>query len=506
MSHVAHIVSAVGSITRIFAVIMLAPAVIAMLYEPWDYRLLGGLRVPRNAIVFTVTAALAGTLWYVVDWFNRGREKGGLQEREAYVSVGIGWLFLVVLAMVPFLLSGMFGRVEDAFFEAMSGLTATGATVLTGVYEDMPRSLMFWRALLQYLGGMGIIVLSVALLTRLTHGGSPLVAAEFTGPAMQRIRPRLAETAKTLWKVYGILTAACIVAYFLAMRFHAGLATSDAIFDAVTHTFTTLSTAGFSNHADSVAFYGSWVLEVLVIVFVLGAGTNFALHYFWLKGDWRRILKDPEWRFFIGIWAFTTLAATGLLWQAGTGLVDAFRGAAFTTASIGTSLGYVTMDYDQWPDLARFLLILLMFTGASAGSTSGGIKVLRVLLLMKMLRRQLRKLVHPRAVIPVRLGRKVVPDEALMNVTAFFFAFLTIWLVGAAFLIATDPMLDVFDGAVAAASAMGNTGPAMGAVGPTDTFEPLAASSKVALALMMWFGRLELFAALLVFSPASWKN
>jgi trk system potassium uptake protein TrkH len=199
-------------------------------------------------------------------------------------------------------------------------------------------------------------------------------------------------------------------------------------------------------------------------------------------------------------------ATTGLLWRTGAGVLGSLRDAAFTVASIGTSLGYVTTDYDQWPDLARFPLILLMFTGASAGSTSGGIKVLRVLLLLKMLQRQLRKLVHPRAVIPVRVGRKVIPEEALLNVTAFFFAFLTIWLVGAAFIIATDPKLDLFDGAVAAASAMGNTGPAMGVVGPTQTFEPLMASSKVVLALLMWFGRLELFAALLVFLPSSWKN
>lgn len=506
MSHVAHIIGAVGSITRIFALLLLVPAFIALAYEPWDFRVFPGLRVPRNSLVFGVTSAMAGILWFGVSWFNRGREKGGLQEREAYVSVGIGWLFLVLLAMIPFKLSGMLPAIEDAFFEAMSGLTATGATVLTGVYEDVPKSLMFWRALLQYLGGMGIIVLSVALLSRLTHGGSLLVAAEITGPTMQRIRPRLAETAKTLWKIYAILSGVCMLAYFVAMKFHSGLGWGDAAFDAVLHTFTTLSTAGFSNHSASLGFYDSWIVEAIAIVFVLVAGTNFALHYFWMKGDWRRLWNDPEWRFFIGLWAFSTLAATGLIWRAGTGIVEAFRGAAFTVASIGTSLGYVTVDYDQWPDGARFILILLMFTGASAGSTSGGIKVLRVLLLMKMLQRQLQKLLHPRAVIPVRIGRKVIPEDALMNVTAFFFAFLTIWLVGAGLIITVDPALDLFDGAVAAASAMGNTGPAMGVVGPTETFAPLHPVSKVALGLMMWFGRLELFAALLVFSPGSWKN
>jgi trk system potassium uptake protein TrkH len=499
------ILAAVGQIVRIFGVTFLIPFLAALVYEPWDMTL-GPLKMPANGWLFLGCFIFSFWIALPIQYFTRHVAKEDLQDKEAYLTVGIGWILLTAVASIPFMASGILPNPADAFFEAMSGLTATGATVISMQLEEVPKSIMLWRALLQYIGGMGIIVLSVAVLARLTHGGSQLLQAETPGPSVTRIRPKLAQTAKTLWGVYAIFSVALFIILFLLMRLEVGLSAGDAFYDALIHTFTTIATGGFSNHSTSVAFFDSWLVEVTMVLFMLIAGSNFALHYHLLQGDWRRLVKDSEWRFFIGMFFGVVAILTALVWANGAGLLESFRGAGFTTASISTSGGFVTQDYDQWPDAAKIIIILLMFTGATAGSTSGGMKVVRIILLMKVVHRELRKLLHPRAVMPIRMGHKVIKEETVMTVIAFFFSFITLWLLGAVFLISTDPMLNLIDGAALAASAMGNTGPALGVVGPTDNMAGLLVSSKIAVSLMMWIGRLEVFTALILFSPASWKN
>lgn len=503
------VLSAVGDITRIFSFTLAVPFLFAWLYDPRDTLILGRLAVPRHALTFLATFLAATLFWVPVKLLTRDTEDEEMQDREAYLTVGVGWLVLTVIAAIPFWLSGVLPHPADAFFEAMSGLTTTGATVIPGALEEVPKSIMLWRAQLQYLGGMGIIVLSVALLARLTQGGLQLLQAEAPGPSVTRIRPKLAQTAKTLWLVYA--AASLVLALLiLALLLGRGVGTADALYDAVLHTFTTLSTGGFSNHSTSIAAFDSWLFEAVIILGMLVAGSNFTLLYYLGHRQWRRLVRDPEWRFFMATVAGVTLVATGLLWRAAGWAWDealpALRGASFTVTSIATSTGFSTVDFDAWPDAAKTLLLILMLTGATAGSTSGGLKAVRILLLMKIVRRQVRRLLHPRAVIPIRLGGRVLKEETLMTVVAFFFAYLTIAMVGAIFVTATDPVLDLISGTTGAISMMGNTGPALGVLGPTGGYWDLLWSSKLVYAFMMWFGRLEVFAALLLFSPSAWKN
>ncbi len=499
------VLAAISQIIRLFSVTFTVPMFIALAYDPWDSTL-GAIRLPSTLWPFLVAMILCLGLAFLFDALTKKVEKEELQDKEAYLTVGIGWLVLTLIAALPFWASQVLPNFVDAFFEAMSGLTTTGATVIAGELEAVPHSVMIWRALLQYLGGMGIIVLSVALLARLTQGGLQLLQAEAPGPSVTRVRPKLAQTAKSLWGVYGLLSAVLFFVLFTVMKFQVGLGWGDAFYDALLHTFTTISTGGFSNHTASIAFFDSWLLEAFLIVFMLIAGSNFTLHYYAMRGDWRRLLKDDEWRFFIGIYVVSMIALTIFVWAQDGFLASAFRGAAFTTAAIGTGTGYATADYDLWPDTARLVLIILMFTGAAAGSTSGGLKVIRILILLKLVSRQMRKLLHPRAVIPIRVGGRALKEETVSTAIAFFFSVLTIWLIGTFIAVTTDPLLNLFDGAVGAASMISNVGPAMGVIGPTDNYSQLLPTTKLTFAFMMWIGRLEVFTALILFIPNTWKN
>ncbi len=499
------VLAAIGQIVRLFSVTFVVPIVIALLYDPWDSSFLF-IPLPATVLPFILAMLLCLGLSYLFEALTRRVEKEDLQDKEAYLTVGIGWLVLTAIAALPFWASGVLPNLIDAFFEAMSGLTTTGATVIAGSLDAVPKSVMIWRAFLQFLGGMGIIVLSVALLARLTHGGLQLLQAEAPGPSLTRVQPKLAQTAKTLWGVYGILSIAVFLILLLVMKFHVGFAWSDAFYDALLHTFTSISTGGFSNHSTSIAFFDSWLLEAFLIVFMLIGGSNFTLHYYAMRGDWRRLVKDKEWQFFIAIYLTSMVTLTLLVWGDGATFLDSLRGASFTAAAIGTGTGYATADYDLWTDTARLILIVLMFTGATAGSTSGGLKVIRILILLKLVGRQIRKLLHPRAVIPIRIGGKPLKEETVMTVIAFFFSVLTIWMAGSFVVITTDPNLNLFDGAVGAASMISNVGPAMGVIGPTDNYAELLPSTKVIFSLLMWVGRLEVFTALLLFAPSTWKN
>ena len=498
------ILHATAEVARVFSLLMVLPIIIAFAYEPHDLSVLG-LAMPRNVLVFLASGLLMALYWLPVQVGTSAVKDDDLQDREAYLVVGIGWLILTLFAMMPFLLSRTFDSPVDAWFETMSGLTTTGATVMTGTLEDMPKSIMFWRGLLQYIGGMGIIVLSVAILARLTHGGVQLLQAETPGPSVTKLAPKLAQTAKTLWAVYALFSGILFL-ILLGLFLQQEIPWGEAFYDALLHTFTTLSTGGFSNHTASIAYYDSWIVEVVIIAFMLVAGSNFTLHYYALHGDFRQMLRDREWRFFMITFATVTIVSTGLLWRVGGDLVGGLRGSAFTVASLSTSTGFITVDFNAWPDTIRLLFVVLMLTGATAGSTAGGMKLVRILLLMKVVRREIRKLLHPRAVIPIRMAGRVLKEETLFTAIAFFFSFVTIWMIGAGLLITIEPDIGAFDGAVLAASSIGNTGPSMGFIGPTDSYAGLSALSKFIVTALMWFGRLEIFTGLLLFSPAAWRR
>lgn len=504
MMHPMRIVAAMGAITRLWSFTLLVPVLVAFAYEPWAFDV-GPFAVPRNALVFIAAFGATALFWGPVTHFTRDIRREDMQDREAYLTVGIGWLVLSGFAMLPFILSGVLVNPIDAFFEAMSGFTTTGATVIEGRLDALPKSVMFWRSGLQFLGGMGIIVLSVALLARLSTGGTSLFTAEAPGTTVTRIQPKLAQTAKALWKVY-ISFAGALAAILLALLLADGFAPKDALYEAIMHTFTTLSTGGFSNHSASISYFDNWLLEAVIILFMLVAGTNFTLLHYGFHGRPSRLLRDPEWRFYILIFFAVTLAVTGILVQAGQSALGALRGASFTVASLLTSTGYATADYDTWPDAAKFLILAIMATGGSLGSTAGGLKVVRILILLRLVRQQIRQAIYPRAVIPVRMAGRPVKEDTLMLTTAFFFSFVALWIGGAVILVLTDPALDLVDSVATSLSATSNMGPALGETGPTRGYWDLQPHSKVLLSLLMWAGRLEIFTALLIFNPATWRH
>ncbi len=497
------VIAAIAEILQLFSFLFVVPLLVALAYEPWDTSFLG-LSLPRNALVFIGSFLIAAAFWFPIDLMTREVRLDELQDREAYLVVGVGWLVLCAFAMLPFLLSGLLTSPIDAFFEAMSGLTTTGATVIRVSLDHADESVMVWRALLQYIGGMGIIVLSVAVLARLTHGGMQLLQAEAPGPEVTRIRPRLAQTAKSLWLVYAGYSVVCLVVLFALMKNH-GLGWGEAFYDALVHTFTTMATGGFSNHDASIGHYNSLAIELVVMTFMLASGINYALHYRMLKGDRKPLLRDPEVHFYAISFVVAVTTITTVLALRGDNVFGALRGAAFTVASLLTSSGFATADYDLWPVATHLILLMIMVTGATSGSTSGGLKHVRILLLLKLVKRQVQRVSHPKAVIPVRLGNATIKDTTLFTVAALVFTFMALWAMGTLILTITDPVLGLVDSAGAAVSALGNMGPALGEVGPSRGYWNLLPSSKLLLTFLMWAGRLEIFTVLILFMPRAWR-
>ncbi len=505
MARSVRVVGAVGSITRLFSLAFLLPAGVAAWYDVPDVHV-AGLWFAKGIPIFLGCALGTFLLGTWMHRIGKGDDRIMMRDRDAYLTVGLGWLFLCVLAMVPFMLEGVLLHPVDAFFEAMSGMTTTGATVIARDLDLVPPSILIWRALLQFIGGMGIIVLSVAVLSRLTQGGDAMLQAESPGPSMQRIAPRIAQSARILWIVYASFAGVLFSILMCIMLWRHQMAFDVALYEALLHTFTTISTGGFAAHTESISYFHDWLLELVIIVFMLVSGTNFTLHYALIRGKGRSLLRDPEWRFYMATYLVVTLAVTGILWRAGMAIGPALRDSAFTVASLITSTGLTTADFDVWPAAAKFLLFLVMVTGASAGSTGGGLKHIRVLLLFKIIKQRMLTIIHPRAVKPIQLGGRTIPEKTLMATVAFFFAFVGVWLAGTLLLSFDPAFINPVDAASASISALSNMGPGLGVVGPTQNYAALSSLSKLLLAFEEWFGRLEIFAAILVFTPETWKH
>lgn len=494
MLHPRRVAGSVGAITRLFSATFLLPAVAAWLYDA----------TPSNVVVFL--ACGAGTFLIGTLLGRLGDGSNDLGNREAYLSVGLGWILLCIVAATPFVITRSLQNPVDALFEAMSGLTTTGASVIP-VLEDVEPSVHVWRATLQFLGGMGIIVLSVAVLSRLSQGGIQMLQAEVPGPSFQRSTPRIMHAVRTMWRLYLGITAVFFAAMLALLMARHGMGAKQAIYESLIHTFATVSTGGFSNHSASIAFFQDPLLELLVIGGMLLAGTNFALLLLAKQGQWRRVLRDGEWRLYTGNYVLVTLVVALVLTRAGTGFLEALRDSGFVVASMMTSTGFATADYNLWPAATHLLILFIMVAGGMAGSTSGGVKLARTLLLLKAVARRFRTLLHPRAVVPLRINGQTVHDRTLMTAAAFFISFTALWLAGTLALELTDPAFqDVTAAASASLSALSNIGPGLGVVGPTQNFAGLTAGSKIVLTAEMWFGRLEIFTALLVFLPETWRN
>lgn len=436
------------------------------------------------------TASCGGVLFY----FCRSRKE--LSLREGFAVVTFGWALFALFGALPYIYSGAIPSPLDAVFETMSGFTTTGSTILTNV-EALPKSLLFWRALTHWLGGMGIIVFSLAILPMLGVGGMQLFKAEVPGPTADRLKPRIQDTAKLLWGVYLLLTAAETLLLILGgMSF----------FDALCHSFATLATGGFSTRNASVGAFNSAYIEWVVILFMFLAGVNFTLHLQALRGKLGNFFGNEELRFY----SWITLGAIGLIMffnmTSGTYLdpIDNLRYSAFQVTAILTTTGFATADYEIWPVIAQYLLIVLMFIGGCAGSTGGGMKVVRVLLIFKHAQVQMFRLIHPRAVRLVKLGKRPVDNEVLAGVLGFFALYIGI-LIFAALLLAMTGM-DLVSGAAAALACLSNIGPGLGSVGPVDNFAHVPALGKLVLIFCMLMGRLELLTVLVLIFPSFWRK
>jgi trk system potassium uptake protein TrkH len=439
---------------------------------------------------------LAGVVTFFVGGFTYSITmfEGELTHREGFAIVTMAWTAAAAFGALPYLFTGALDSPVAAFFEAMSGFTTTGASVFTDV-EALPHGVLFWRSLTQWLGGMGIIVLVIAVLPYLGVGGMQLFKAEVPGPTPERLRPRITQTAKLLWLVYVGLTAAEIVLYLMGgMSF----------FDAVNHSFTTLATGGFSTRNESMASFDSSFIHWVTIIFMYLAGVNFSLHFRAATG--RPVyFRDHEWRFYtyIVLLAAVSIAGVNLVSGGYSGLEPAVRDALFQATSIATTTGFVSTDYELWVSGAQMVLFALFFVGGMAGSTGGGIKAMRVLLLVKQTAIELRKQLHPRAVLLTRVGDKTVKPEVLANVTGFVILYLLFCLAGAIVLgfLGMDPLTAI----AASISSIGNVGPGFGDVGGTDNYGWMSDPALVVLSFFMLVGRLEIYTVLLLFHPETWK-
>jgi trk system potassium uptake protein TrkH len=414
--------------------------------------------------------------------------------REGFVIVTAGWILFSAFGALPFYFTGMLPSYTDAFFEAMSGFTTTGATVLIDI-EGQSLALHFWRSFIQWLGGMGIIVLSLAILPMLGVGGMQLYRAEVPGPVPDRLAPRIRQTARLLWGIYILLSAAeVLVLFMLGMPF----------VDAVLHSFTTMATGGFSPKTASIGAYQSAAIDTAIIVFMFLAGANFALHFQALRGN-IRVYRDPEFRFYGMIVLFAVAVMTLVLWQqVYSNLFTALQYGAFQVVSIVTTTGFVTADYGLWPFFAQFLLLCLMMLGGCAGSTGGGIKHIRGLLLFKVAYDHLYKLVNPKAVRHVKLGGNVIPKEIQEGVHAFVLLYFLAFFVATASLTLLD--MDLVSAIGAVAATLGNVGPGLGKVGPATSYAAVHPIGKWILSACMVLGRLELFTVFVLFTPDLWRG
>jgi trk system potassium uptake protein TrkH len=421
--------------------------------------------------------------------------KKDIRKRDSYLIVGSGWIVMSAFGALPFVVHGSIPSYTDAFFETMSGFTTTGASILNDI-EALPHGLLFWRAFTQWLGGMGIIVLSLAILPILGIGGMQLFVAEVPGPTKDKIHPRIRETAKRLWGIYLLLTLA-----ETALLMIGGMN----LFDALTHSFTTMATGGFSTKQASIAYYDSAFIHYVIIFFMFVAGMNFSLHYFWLHGNWKKLRDNDEFKFYLFfILAVSIVISIDLFVHNYGGAEKSFRDSLFQVVSIVTTTGYVTSDYETWGAFYQIVFFILLFAGGCAGSTGGAIKMVRHQLLVKNALNELKRLLHPRAVIPVRFNRKVVGNDIMSNIIAFAFWYIAIFLVGMMTLSLLG--MDFISSIGAAATALGNVGPGIGTVGPSLNFANVHPAGKWVLSFLMLVGRLELFTILIIFSRSFWKK
>lgn len=418
-----------------------------------------------------------------------------LNRRDGYLIVTGGWLLFSLFGTLPFLFTGSILNFTDAFFETISGFTTTGASILNNI-EELSHAILFWRSLTQWLGGMGIILLTLIILPFLGIGGMQLFSAEVPSPTPDKLHPHVKDTAKRLWFIYVIFTLAETLLLWAGEM---------GLFDAVCHSLTTMATGGYSTKQASIAHWNSPYIHYVITLFMFLAGTNFTLSYFAMHGRFRKVWANEEFRWYLGfIGGFAIVVTAGLFFTSGAGLESSFRRSIFQVVSILTTTGFTTTDYLAWVPWLGVLIFILMFFGGSAGSTGGGPKIMRIVIMLKNSTQELKRLIHPSAVIPVRLNKYAVEERIVTNVLAFIAFYGIIAVISMAIMSVLGNDFNTSVGAVAAT--LGNIGPGIGDVGPSLNYADIQVAGKWYLSFLMLVGRLELFTVLVLFSPIFWRK
>ena len=447
---------------------------------------------------FLITSGIAVTLGLL--FFISGRNASPvIGRREGSVIVTSIWIWFSLIGLLPYWLSGSIPNFTDAFFETMSGFTTTGASILNNI-ESLPNSILYWRSLTQWIGGLGIIVISLALLPIFGFSSVQLFSAEATGPTKDKIHPRMSDTAKRLLAIYVILTISQVLLLVIA-----GMGW----FDAVNHSYTTMATGGFSTKQASIGYWASPAIQYIIIFFMFFAGVNFTLIYFLVKGRFSKIKENEEFKFFL-VFTLICSALVGIsiydisLPASFTHLEKVFRDSLFTVVSMISTTGYVTVDFMQFKPVVWLLILIVMLTGASAGSTAGGMKIIRILLVMKYAYYEFKRIVHPNAFFPVRYNQHIVRDDVITRVLAFIMLYFVIIVVGAIILSFSGMgFLESISGMITCIS---DVGPGLGSIGPAFSFSEIPVLSKWILSFVMLIGRLEVFTVLILFTPIFWKR
>ena len=478
------IAKVLGMILIMESFFLLLASVVSFIYHEPDFKFL--LISIGFCLLFGFALVFSG---------NLAEKSNDIGKRESFFTVTVSWLLFSFFGSIPFFISGTIPSFTDAFFETMSGFTTTGSSILSDV-ESVPHGLMFWRCMTQWLGGLGVVVFTLALLPLYGGGASQLFDAETTGLFHDKFRPRVVEVAKRIWGIYMTFTVVLILLFYIGPM---------DLYDAICHAMTTISTGGYSTKQNSIAHWGSTYIEFVAIIFMIIGAINFSIYYFLIKKNFKRVLHDEEIHWFLGMMVVATIIiSAGLIITDQAGYFESFRNSLFHVVSLITTTGYSTHDYVAWGPFFWVILLVLMVVCGCAGSTSGGLKVVRMVVLVKNALNEFGRLIHPKAVIPVRLNGHVLSIDIVQRLLAFAFLYLVIALFAVISLLLVGMGFDEAVGA--AVTSLGNVGPGLGNYGPSGSFSELSDVAKWILSFLMLVGRLELFTVLILFTPGFWKK